>query len=251
MKLTLTSLLFLIIHLTFSQEAAQPYGRYFVWNLDSTIVYFKPDTLSEKVVKLGYGTEVTILTELKNEPAKFKVPTKASFDGPYFLNGHWVEIETQSFRGYVFSGEAINFPPHKQISGRSFQRLPDEYESFGWNVKVEEKRIPLKGEEGTYYKVEEKTTFPDGSYSIDIDNEGCFEHENYFEGKDINQIYFILKTVYTTQFNGANGKEFDLPKLTNATNSRLEFEIVVEASQGIYIEIREDGKLYFGSYDCT
>lgn len=235
----------------YGQKTTSPFERHFTWNTDSTIVYLEPDIASNKITKLNYGTEVTILEELKNVPAQFKVETSDPFEGEYFLNGHWIEIDVQGLRGFVFSGEVINFPPHIQTSWGRYRRTPEQYNDFGWNVKVEEEKEPIKIKENTYYNHVEKTFFPDGSYVIDEAFDGCFHHQYYFKGKKINQVYFLLKAEYASQHQGINGTVYSFPKLIMASENRFEFENGFEASQDIHIEIKEDGKIFFGSYDCT
>ncbi|MGW8121794.1 SH3 domain-containing protein [Roseivirga echinicomitans] len=251
MKKMISTFCFVLISaITVAQETAIPYNRYFTWNPDSTIVYSKPDNASEKVVKLNYGTEVSILSEQTNAPAQFKVETSVEFEGDYFLNGYWLAIESEGSRGYVFSGEVINFPPHIRTSSGTFSRTAEAYNAFGWDPKVDKKKIPVKLTDNTYFKYEETTLFPDGSSVLDRSALGCFDHRYYFEGKNLNQMYFILKTKYATQSGQMKANEYYFPKLAKATNTQLDFEDGPTAARKVRIEIKKDGKLYIASFDC-
>jgi len=238
-------------------QQSSPYERYFTWNPDSTIVYTQPDRSSTKLATLAYGTEVKILEALKNKKSSILIGNAntekgdLSDKGDFYLPGSWIKITSGKYEGYVFDGEIINFPPMTVNHGSYTMDIEDYSYFFGTEIKEEESKRPVVLDGNTYYVYETLIRFPDGSYEKTDLFDGCFDHEYHFKGKSAAQVYFIFITQYY-ELTKSPHWEYGRPKLDAFEGSKLLFTPAgIGASDGLFIDLDSEGKITFGSYDCT
>lgn len=236
------------------------YDRYFTWNPDSSIVYSGPGIDTDTLAVLAYGTELKLLERLEHIKSKVRIgtielaPEDSVSDDGYYLPGYWVKVGTadKKIQGYLFSGEAINFPP-LEADEQGYNRKLEDYASFfGVEIKEKESQKPIVLEGETYNVYETLTQFPEGSYKkVDL-FDGCFDIEYHFPGKSMAQVYFLFLANYFSLEKNASGSSYGKAEFDFEEGEKLNFVAPGNTmAEGIFIDVDEAGKITFGSYSCN
>lgn len=235
------------------------YDRYFTWNPDSSIVYSGPGLDTDTLAVLAYGTELKMLERLEHIKSSVRIgtielaPEDSVSDDGYYLPGYWVKVGTadKKIQGYLFSGEAINFPPLKAKEDRYSRELKEYASFFGVETLEKKSQRPIVLEGETYNVYEALTQFPEGSYKKEDLFDGCFDHESFYKDKSIAQVYFIFIANYFSLEN-IPGYSSGKPNFDFAEGEKLNFVAPENTmADGLFIDVDEAGKITFGSYSCT
>ena len=236
------------------------YDRYFTWNPDSSIVYSGPGIDTDTVASLAYGTEIKLLERLEHIKASVRIGTielapedSLSEDG-YYLPGYWVKVRTadKKTQGYIFSGEAINFPP-LEANEESYSRSLKGYTSyFGVEIIEKETQKPVALEGESYNVYETMVQFPEGSYKKTDLFDGCSDSEYHFPGRSLAQVYFLFITNYYAPGQNVPDFSYGKPEFDFEEGAKLNFIAPENTTyEGLFIDVDESGKITFGSYTCT